>query len=318
MFEVEWLSSVVTETTISISNGTSLNISGHEGVTIDGGNGIQLFNVDSASLYLSELVLKNGNATRGGAIGASEADVTLVNCTFSGNRAVYGGAISVSDSVLVLGGNSSFQNNTSDEQGGGIRASSSSVVLGGSATFESNASERGGGLAMIVECELNFTGNSLFVNNTAGASGGGVFGILSDLYATEAGTSSTYRWNTAESEFGGGIYWRGQDEGDSINVKVPFTFVENSGPTGGGLYLSGDGLQVSLVGAYFESNVATKNGGGLVTYIVGLNSAKAVVKDCTFEGNQAIESGGALVSSAGFVSVQDCSFTGNIAGEDYR
>lgn len=318
-FAVDWMGKVQIEATITIPNGVFLQISGSDGAIIDGRNKLRTFNVSSGSLHLSSLALENGYAESGAAIEALLSHVTLVNCSFTGNNATeFGGAISVDGTTLVLQGTNYFGRNTADSQGGAIRAENSSVLLSGNSSFELNTAGRGGAIATITDCQLNLTGISLFQDNNGTTSGGGIFGLASNMIISGDGVTSRFSGNSALSEFGGGIYWRGEDETHSISIEMPLEMVSNSAPTGGAIYLSGEGLQVKLDGIHFQSNVASKNGGALVAYLSGLEDRQAVIQDCSFEGNTAEISGGAMVISEGFVTTRDCIFENNLAGEPPR
>lgn len=314
-FFVHWTGRVETPVTIVISNGTSLNVTGLEGGVIDGGSMVQLFSVSSATLSLSDLALEYGNATDGGVLQALTSTIFVMDCNITANFGTnYGGAFALEDTALFLDGNVTFRDNRASSQGGAIRATLSSVVIGGTSRFEDNyAGERGGGLALIASCQLNLTGESYFVKNAAGTSGGSIFGIFSDMNISGHEARAYFAGNVAGAEFGGALYWRGDEA--SISIEAPSYFVNNSSPTAGAIYLSGDGLQASISDTVFESNVASKNGGALVMYVIGLSSSFAVVQGCRFDGNIAEVSGGAMVASAGFITVEDSIFRYNIAGE---
>lgn len=318
-FSVDWTGTVETQATVSISNGTTLVISGSQDAIIDGGGQIQMFDVSSATLKLSNLVLENGNSSEGGAIKALSSNVTVTDCVFVENHAsLNGGAIYVADeTILSFEGTNDFSGNSAAVQGGAVGSVSSSIVVGGTATFEDNIAERGGAISVRADGQLVLTGTSLFLNNTGTTSGGGIFGIYSNLNASGDGASSSFIGNHAEAEFGGGIYWRGEDEEDSIIIEIPLDMVDNSAPTGGAIYLSGDGLQVLVEGARFTSNKATKNGGALVMYIAGIRGNPAALDSCTFVRNTAEGNGGALVASAGFTTVSNSLFQDNWAGETW-
>lgn len=314
LFEVYWRGRIELEATISISNGTNLTISGSSGAVIDGSNQVQLFAASSSTLYLADLVLENGNARSGGALESSSSNVTVANCTFQGNYAtVNGGALHVdNDTNLVLEGTNNFSGNVAENQGGAIRAGSSSVNINGTANFQGNVATSGGAVAVSDVSFLHLAGDSLFQNNTAWKNGGALYGY-SSIMNTSSDGESYFVENTAGTEFGGGLYWASDDGTDSIELTMPFSFESNSAPTGGAMYATDVYLLVE--GACFRSNKASKNGGGLVTHVVGLRSEDALIDNCEFDSNTAEVNGGAAVISAGFVTIQDSNFSQNRAGE---
>lgn len=313
-FIVLWTGRILINATLDISNGTSLNVTGLEGGVIDGGNIVRLFNVSSSTLSLSNLALEHGNATSGGAIQASASDIIVTDCNITANSGTdFGGALSLEDSTLVFGGNVTFQRNRATSQGGAVYVISSSVTLGGTARFEDNICERGAALALEFSL-LNLNGESYFVNNTAGVSGGSIFGVDSTMNVSGQEAYAYFAGNFAGTDFGGALYWRGNDA--SISIEAPSYFVNNSGPTAGAVYLSGRGLQAFLSETIFESNVARKNGGALVTHSIGLPSSFSVVQGCVFDGNKAEINGGAILASSGYVSLQNLTLRHNIAGKN--
>lgn len=92
-------------------------------------------------------------------------------------------------------------------------------------------------------------------------------------------------------------------------------FINNSATTGGALYLSGRGQRSFVTDAQFVNNKADIDGGAVVANRVGRANDKAWFDNCTFEGNAAVESGGALVVSTGFVILNDSVFIDNEAGD---
>lgn len=316
-FIVLWTGRILINATLDISNGTSLNITGLDGGVIDGGGVVQLFNVSSSTLSLSNLALEHGNATNGGAIQASASDIIVTDCNITANSGTdSGGALSLEDSTLFFGGNVTFQSNRAIFQGGAVYAVSSWVTLGGTAQFENNnVSERGAALSLEFSM-LNLTGESYFVNNAAEVSGGSIHGINSIMNVSGQEAYAYFAGNVAVAGFGGALYWRGNDA--SISIEAPSYFVNNSGPTAGALYLSGRGLQAFLSETVFESNVAHKSGGALVTHSIGLSSSYSVVQGCVFDGNKARIDGGAILASSGYISLQDSIFRHNIAGKNWR
>ncbi|CAM9804390.1 unnamed protein product, partial [Ascophyllum nodosum] len=117
-FDVEWRGSITVDTEIVIVDGTVLNITGGEGskAVLDGGGRTRFFRVANASLELNDIVLRNGNATFGGAIAAMSSTLTLNRINFTDNTAPdkNGGAMFVyGESNITFGGTITFSNNSS-------------------------------------------------------------------------------------------------------------------------------------------------------------------------------------------------------------
>ena len=211
-------------------NMTTINGNGH---TIDGYNAARIFTVDSEIIVeFRDIIFVNGNADNfeapvAGAVWGSGSDYTkMINCTFTGNSAEYGGAISsvhaidctFTDNSAYYGGaalgcvaeNCIFNNNTADfggaiYQGDAINSS-----------FNDNqAYSLGGAIYEVYECE-----DCSFTHNTA-QNGGAIYiayepvlnAIFTENYAEQCGGAldtgdaleSTFIGNTAEN-YGGAIF----------------------------------------------------------------------------------------------------------------
>lgn len=95
-FVVDWQAVVAIDRPFQVSNGTSLILKGSSAANvIDGANEVQLFVVNGtgSSLSLENVELKQGQAFEGGAIRASHATVTLVDCAFVDNGASSRGGV---------------------------------------------------------------------------------------------------------------------------------------------------------------------------------------------------------------------------------
>ena len=79
-FNATWRGSVLVERTIIIPEGTSLNVTGEgSGAEINGGGKIRLFEAQGATLHMTNLTLKNGNSTCGGALYAYGSTVSWLS-----------------------------------------------------------------------------------------------------------------------------------------------------------------------------------------------------------------------------------------------
>jgi uncharacterized repeat protein (TIGR01451 family)/CSLREA domain-containing protein len=167
----------------------SVNINGPTayGVVVSGADANRVLNVQAGDASILNLTISNGDVPFGGGLGTSVgADLTVTNCTISGNHASNGGGGINNDGTLTII-NSTISGNSSDGGGGGIR-------------------NRG---------TLTFT-NTTISGNSATRKGGG---LLNDGIGTAHITNSTITNNRANNEdlgdcetgscTGGGIYNNG-------------------------------------------------------------------------------------------------------------
>ena len=90
------------------------------GITISGDNTQQIIDIEAGSLTLENLTLADGFAAdSGGAISDEGNDLTIENCTFTGNIAGTGGAINFGSGIATIT-NSTFADNTATTDGGAI------------------------------------------------------------------------------------------------------------------------------------------------------------------------------------------------------
>ena len=167
----------------------------------------------------------------------------------------------------------------------GYASSSRDRLHGGGALFVSDATIE------VIDCR--------FVSNSADESGGAI-----RMYAESAIIEHClFEGNTAE--FGGGI------EGCSDTMRVDgCSFSGNIAERGGGSCITCSGSY--FVDCTFTDNVASVVGGGVGNYAGGLT-----LEGCVFDGNSAVEQGGAVYGlGAGALpevtlAIEDCDFAGN-------
>ncbi|CAN0508386.1 unnamed protein product, partial [Scytosiphon promiscuus] len=185
------------------------------------------------------------------------------------------------------------------------------------------ASGSGGGLFIGDGGEASFTGQTEFVENHAKVSGGAVVSALDsamdDVAASISVNGSVLFFNNSCQNYGGAIMVSGpvslafwsedvQFEGNTAELAggaVCLTgigtgptfrranFASNSAQIGGAVYSTGSGTLISITGEEYP-----------VTYV-----------DCTFTGNTATASGGAVESAAGKDFFTNSTFVSNLAGQ---
>lgn len=187
----------------------------------------------------------------GGAIYASNTDVTIDNSVFNANEAVYGGAISLYSGAVLTASNTSFTNNTADANGGVMYTSKST------ATFE-NIIVNGNKVTGYDTTETvtdEETGETTTVDKHIDGNGGAFF-FNSSSEATFSGVSAS--GNTAE--YGGFIYI-----GNKASVTVSGgtnEFTENTASKNGGAFFVGESTSLTLTGIKASRNTA-ENGGAI-------------------------------------------------------
>ncbi len=246
-------------------------------------NGGVLYISGSVKVDIKESTLTNNTALSfGGAIDhRSSGALTITDSTITNNNAKNGGAIYSNGSGTVTVKNSTVDQNTATEIGGGIHAT-------------------GKGLISILD-------NTAINTNSATTAGG----IYLDKGATATIVSSTLDANKATAGDGGAIVVadssKSTDEQKDFATGLTMTGVtlKNNTASSKGGALSTDTASVNLVinatDCTFLNNSALGAGGGAVE-IQNQNQpnatdpaqTKLVFKNCTFTGNNAKSTGGAI------------------------
>ena len=137
---------------------------------------------------------------------------------------------------------------------------------------------------------LIFSGSTIFMNNTCGGNGGAI--DLSDIHIVFDG-KIVFSANSAAS-FGGALYASQKEYGLTL---MGVNFSNNTAAAGGAVFFS-------AVGTYEDSTPDDDE----ISYI---SSSKFI--DCSFDGNSASSTGGAIHSIAGKDLVWGTDFTNNMA-----
>ncbi len=291
----------ITNSTVSNHTGTGIILSGSGGT------------IDECTISL--------NNNSGVSFTAAYKTLTVINGTFSYNKAGTGGAITVgADSTLDITSTRSltdtatgtlFYKNEATGYGGAIGGPGTGSIInikGNNTVFRENfvsRAELGYGGAIYFQTQLNITGNNvLFEGNTS---------------LVPAGTSADKQTNG-----GGALYAR--DNTASIFIDAPnIKFIGNLASNYGGAILCHGALTITEASkALFQGNLIvgeSSSGGGGAIY-VGFRSAGTApvctITNVRFIGNgespttiNSANDGGAILTHGGDLSVNKCVFDGN-------
>lgn len=300
-----------------------------------------LINANNGIVNVTDSVLTGGNATNGGAIFISSAQVTMKNTEVSNCvSSASGGAIRYQGGILVVEGGS-FKNNTgsaggaiamdngvtlttegtileanatSGGHGGAIYLTNKSIIEGKNVTFkenhtEGNGSYYGGALGLNTESAANLE-SCVFDGNYCDHEGNNNGGAIYAGKATQVTISGTSEFkNNYVTTNGGAIYG---NNGAQVTVGENTTFTNNRANAGGAAYVIGYTLEVN--GSAFNENSATGSGG--VFYVKpGDTDTELTVSGSSFTENTSGGYGGVInvAGSGSTVSFTDCTFTANTA-----
>ncbi|MDO4801929.1 MAG: InlB B-repeat-containing protein, partial [Prevotellaceae bacterium] len=281
----------------------TMNMSGG---TIDGntasayGGGIY---TGTATVSVTGGLISNNKATGndGGGIGiAQSADVTLENCTISGNTAKRGGGV-YDYGKLTINEGTLIKNNSAATYGGGVYANTNSTLnMTDGEINENNSSSYGGGVYVNENSTLNMTGGEINENNSSSYGGGVYVNENSTLNMTggeiikNKGTSS-----------GGGIYSKGAIELGGTAVIKDNTLTKNENNIrkySGTLSISDEtppesGMEIGFHG---EGTVATNAHPGDELFFFADDSAKGIAYS---NGKLITVDAVAAIGSRGYASV---------------
>ena len=161
-------------------------------ITLNGGglgNMVVIAVFGGTTVNLQNLTIANATIVGDGAGISNSGTLTVINCTFSHNRAAFGGGISNGGTLTVI--NSTFLGNSASQSGGAIENADATATVTNS-TFSNNSATAGfgGGIDNVFSATLTVT-NSTFSGNSA-VKGGGVFNasiatLTGTILATESG-----------------------------------------------------------------------------------------------------------------------------------
>ena len=320
-----------------IHNDASIVITGS---TFRGNNGNSAgggLHNDGPAKIANTLFTENQANNGGGIYNISAMDVTGSN--FLNNRAVGGpgGAIhSIHTSGVVTISDSTFTGNTTNSDAGAVyttgdmnitrstfdgnSAPSTTVGNAGGAissranalnitdvTFKNNSAGSYGGAVAVRSGTTTINGNTSFTNNTSGNGGGAIsngdsfgWGTVSTLVVN---SGATFSGNTAKGgtdPISGGGAIGNYNSNLTVNNGVSFSG-NSSASSGGAIYIHNQrGGSANILGANFDKNTATQNGGAINVQYGDLT----VGSGSSFTNNSATQSGGAINKVSGVLTVE--------------
>ena len=281
--------------------------------SIGGGGAIYLDRCTTK--FYSTTVFTNNTSTRarGGALLSRNSDTTFYgNVTFTSNRAMSGGALSIGGGSTNFYG---FVNNASSEYGEVDTCTQDGDYFepdSGTATFLNNSAQREGGAIDIGTGNLSIiSGDMSFVNNAALSTGGAI--SITPLGHIEIRSSSVNFTTNSASSKGGAVYILGGSDNHVMCGRI--SFVQNRAESGGAVFISSTNANASILGnILFEGNTATRLGGA-VRISAGSHFLSGNV---LLTQNTATENGGAIYIAVGNFSISgNVSFTHNSVTRSY-
>ena len=274
---------------ITIENGCSIvdNASGELGGGIRG---------HWVNLTVEECTISGNSSGEGGGIRINNGTMTLRNVAITENQAAWwgGGAyVGFLDSLTIE--DCEISRNQAGGAGGGMFAAVAAGAISDSTISDNSAGYEGGGISnggplSVTRCIVS--------GNVSDSHGGGIANGGPSFYLTE----STVSDNRA-AEKGGGIH----NSSWGIASIARSTLSGNSATTGGGLH-NDDGGELSVSNSTFSGNSADREGGGIFNV-----SLVASLSDSTVTLNSSRKALGGGVYSTGVIEVQNTIIAENSA-----
>jgi len=256
---------------------TSGNATGSVAFSNDSGGGV--YCLGGSPIFIDNTFSAN-LAMRGGGMLTYSSNSNLINCTFSGNFAVYdgGGMYNILSTPTLI--DSTFSGNYAGEYGGGMCNFYYSSPTLENTTFNGNVAKYGGGMANNLYSSPNLN-DCAFIGNVAIYFGGGMCNLY---YSSPTLINCTFIGNFA-IYFGGGMHNQTGSSPDLVNC----IFNGNSANNFGGGMSNFQNSSPTLTNSTFSGNSA-EYGGGMFNYL----SSNPTLTNSTFSGNFAALYGGGM------------------------
>ncbi len=246
------------------------------GFTIQNGNALEVYPENgypeqiygggifcrNAYVNLSNLIIKNNVANRGGGIAFIENSQSfLTGIKIIDNEALpnnlvdgYGGGIYVKDSNIEIEFNNEISSNNASAHGGGIYILDDANVYFMDTCLNNNTAYQGAGI-YVDNSALNYH-EGVISGNTSTSDGAGIF-LDHSTYSYVTNTNLNFNISSGN---GGGVYVNGFNS--EINTRFQGCIIENnSALKGGGIFCHDEDIDIENI--FMRYNVANFKGGGI-------------------------------------------------------
>ena len=268
-------------------------------------NGAGLYLESVGSCTATRVTFSNNSSLHAPALYVYSSDITLNNCTFSGNYASsWGGAVRIRQGEPVcIFNNCTFDGNSAEYDSGGVYADAGTTTFNNCSFIGNHGSDKGGALTLAGTSTVNISGGS-FKGNYVNVEGGAI--------RISGGTPTL---NIENCTFGGSLAgepnYSGRD-GGAISLNVGTTTITNCNFIGNHAYYDNSDRKPEDVA--FDDVTDVGYGGAIDCF----NTAEMTISGGTFSGNVAWRGGAMNISTSGSVSVTGATFTANGTAEATR
>jgi len=219
----------------------------------------------------------------------------LTNCTFEGNTSVEkgGGAVyNIYSNAEFL--HCKFSNNTTEEGGGAIANNNSHIVMDSCEVEYNESNNHFGGGINNWKSNPQIT-NSTIANNVCDLDGAGINNFSSSPVLINCNIH-----DNSAGQNGGAIANSANEENVQPVIKNCYIANNVAEMNGGGIYNRADGsscdleLSNSVIYGNVSGSGSNGDGGGICNISLNDGTCSPEVNNCTFSGNTAVNSGGAL------------------------
>ncbi len=302
-FELDYPATITLSRELVISKDITIQGPGAEDLFISGNNTCRVFYIDPSAMditvTITDLSIVSGDAGTdlGGGILNKSDNLTLTNCTFSGNNAYRGGGMNNRYSSPTIS-NCTFSGNTSEyvqgvwDYGGGGMCNDTSSPTVTNCTFIGNTAALYGGGMMNGNNSRPTLYNCTFSGNRSDANGGGMHNFASSPTISNC----TFIGNNAISLSGG------MDNYGSSPTLYGCTFIGNTASSAGGVF-NRENSCPTLYNCTFHFNSAGSGGA-----MRNSDSSNPILYNCTFSDNIANKHGSGIYNDASSPSLTNCIF----------
>ena len=262
------------------------------------------FRNSSSQLSNLTLVGSKGNFTSAGFL-CRFSSIIMTNIQVSGAKSLYGAAVLVSNSFIILSGNNTFVNNSAFVNGGAIVVENSTLILAGVNRFEGNHALNSGGAVYAGNTTLVFSDTAIFLHNRAQLTGGAIVLDRRSTLLLASHGNVYFRENFAGS-IGGAIFIN-----NSTAEMAGQLIIQQNLAYEGALALSTSSVVISYGKSLYLNNVANDEGGA-VSLISG---SLMFLSSSELQNNYASHGGGALsIINNSTVIIEDSRILSNSVG----